>query len=94
MKYIMIPFGALALMFTACTQEETATTEAEAAAEVAVGDAEAYPLDVCIVSGEKLGSMGEPVVTEYEGRTVKFCCAECQPKFEEDPDQYLSQLEN
>jgi hypothetical protein len=47
-----------------------------------VGDV--YPLSVCAVSGEPLGSMGDPVVKVYEGREVRFCCAGCIKKFEKD----------
>lgn len=41
----------------------------------------AYPLDVCIVTGEKLGAMGDPVVKLYDGREVQFCCAGCIKDF-------------
>jgi len=52
-----------------------------------------YPLDVCLVSGEKLGGMGEPVRIVYEGREIKFCCDMCQPKFEKSPEKYLAKLD-
>ncbi len=52
-----------------------------------------YPLDVCVVSGEKLGSMGKPAVITHEGREVRFCCAACIPKFKEDPARYLKKLD-
>ncbi len=56
-----------------------------AAKENRVGDP--YPLGVCPITGERLGSMGEPVVKVYEsagGREVRFCCKSCPPKFEKD----------
>ncbi len=52
-----------------------------------------YPLDVCVVSGEKLGSMGKPAVLVHEGREVQFCCPACIPKFKEDPAKYLKKLD-
>jgi YHS domain-containing protein len=52
-----------------------------------------YPLDVCVVSGQKLGSMGDPVVIKHEGRTVKFCCAGCKAAFEKEPAKYLAKLD-
>lgn len=55
-------------------------------------DAKPYPLEVCIVSGEELGSMGEPIVLVHEGQTVKFCCDQCAPKFEKEPAKYLAKL--
>jgi len=52
-----------------------------------------YPLDVCVVGGEKLGSMGKPVVIKHEGVTVKFCCEGCIEDFEEDPKKFIAKLE-
>lgn len=52
-----------------------------------------YPLDVCLVSGQKLGSMGKPAVITHEGREIRFCCPACIPKFKEDPAKYLKQLD-
>lgn len=43
-----------------------------------------YPLDTCPISGQKLGSMGAPILKEYEGRGVRFCCAGCVKPFESD----------
>ena len=39
-----------------------------------------YPLAVCAVSGEKLGSMGEPVPLMLDGMLVKLCCKKCVDK--------------
>ena len=52
-----------------------------------------YPLSVCVVTGEKLGSMGDPHVIEYQRRTVKFCCAHCEKNFRKDPKKYLAKLD-
>jgi YHS domain-containing protein len=49
-----------------------------------VASADSYPLDTCPVTGEKLGSMGEPIVKNYDGREIRFCCAGCPKKFESD----------
>lgn len=54
---------------------------------------EPYPLDTCPVSGGKLGSMGDPVVKEYDGREVRFCCAGCIKKFEADKDGYWKKID-
>jgi YHS domain-containing protein len=50
----------------------------------AVAPPEPYALSVCPISGKALGAMGDPVVRLYEGREVRFCCAECPVKFEAD----------
>lgn len=52
-----------------------------------------YPLDVCLVSGEPLGSMGEPHVFIHEGQEIKMCCDMCVPKFNEETAKYLAVLE-
>lgn len=54
----------------------------------------AYPLATCIVSGEKLGEMGEPVTKMYDGREVKFCCAACPKKFEEKKVEFMKKLDD
>ncbi|MDB6070663.1 MAG: hypothetical protein JWL81_1834 [Verrucomicrobiales bacterium] len=51
-----------------------------------------YPLETCIVSDEKLGEMGKPVVFTHEGQEIKLCCKACKPKFEKDPASYLKKL--
>ncbi len=52
-----------------------------------------YPLDTCIISGDKLGEMGPPVVFIYQtngiNQEIKFCCPSCKPKFLADPDKYM-----
>jgi len=55
--------------------------------------ADDYPLDTCVVLGTKLGSMGEPVVIQHEGRTVKLCCAGCVQTFKANPAKYLAKLD-
>ena len=52
-----------------------------------------YKLDTCIVSGEKLGEMGEPFVFTHEGQEIKLCCKSCKKKFDKDPAKYLQKLE-
>ena len=48
-----------------------------------------YESDVCIVSGNKLGSMGTPVSIVYKGKKIKFCCSPCIKKFNKSPEKYL-----
>jgi YHS domain-containing protein len=55
---------------------------------------EPYPLDTCVVSGMKLGSMGEPYVHHTaDGTEVRFCCKGCLPAFEKSPENYLEKIE-
>lgn len=83
---LILTLGATAILFTSCKKDESGT--AAASPEV-----KPYPLDVCLVSGEKLGSMGEPTSLVHGGQEIKFCCDSCEPKFQKDPAKYLSNLE-
>ena len=51
-----------------------------------------YNLPGCAVTGEKLGDMGAPVVKDYNGQQIKFCCKGCVKKFEKDLDQNLAKV--
>jgi hypothetical protein len=51
-----------------------------------------YPLDVCIVTDNDLGSMGEETSMVYEGQLIKFCCAPCEKKFLKNPAKFLAKL--
>lgn len=55
--------------------------------------AKPYPLEKCIVSAEKLGEMGKPVVLVYEGQEMKFCCKDCVKKFKKEPAKYLKLMQ-
>ena len=52
-----------------------------------------YTLKTCIVSGDKLGEMGDPYVYEYKGREIKFCCKGCVKDFNKDPGKYIKMIE-
>ena len=51
-----------------------------------------YPLDTCVVSGEKLGGMGKEYVFTYQGQEVKLCCKSCLKKFNADPAKYMKKI--
>lgn len=52
-----------------------------------------YTLKVCVVSDEKLGSMGETKTIVHEDREIKFCCAGCEKDFKKDPAKYVKKIE-
>jgi YHS domain-containing protein len=54
---------------------------------------DAYPLDRCIVTGQPLGSMGDPVMYNHHGREIRFCCQGCVSTFEKDPETYLKKMD-
>jgi YHS domain-containing protein len=51
-----------------------------------------YTSDTCILTDNKLGSMGTPVTKVYGDQEVKFCCKPCVAKFEKDPQRYLKKF--
>ena len=57
-----------------------------------------YPLDVCLTSDEKLGSMGKSPEYIYRvdgqpDRLVVFCCDGCEEDFLKEPAKYLAKIE-
>lgn len=46
----------------------------------------------CPVSGEMLGTMGEPEKVEVDGQSVWICCDGCKDKLLADPEKYLAKL--
>lgn len=80
-------------LFVSCQSDSPESSEASTDSAEAPGAQADYPLDTCVVSGEKLGSMGEPYVITHEGTEVRFCCDSCLPKFKKDPGKYLAKLE-
>jgi YHS domain-containing protein len=81
-KYL--PILALAALISAGATYADAPTSAPAPA-----GKKTYPVDHCVVSGEKLGSMGTPFVLSYEGRDIPFCCKGCKKDFLKEPAKYV-----
>ena len=52
-----------------------------------------YPIDICIVSDEKLGSMGDPVTLMHDGREIKLCCNGCVNEFEAEPAKFIEKFD-
>ncbi len=51
-----------------------------------------YPLDKCVISGEPLGSMGDPVNIVVGTRLLRVCCKSCTKKVTKDPAPYLATI--
>lgn len=52
-----------------------------------------YPLKFCLVSDNKLGSMGKVYrFVHQEKQEVLLCCKPCLKKFNKYPDKYLEKL--
>ena len=53
-----------------------------------------YPLNICVVSGEKLGGdHGEPFVFAHDGREVKLCCKDCKAEFEKNTKKIVAKID-
>jgi YHS domain-containing protein len=88
----MVLAAAAALSFAGCGKEEAAKASSAVAKTSEPSAAKSYPLKTCLVSGEELGKMGEPVRIVYEGQEIKFCCKSCEPEFRKDPAKFLKKL--
>ena len=77
---ILIASIAFPIALTSCSQDHSLVANDD------------YPLTTGVVSGEPLGSMGEPSVHDHKGTKVKFWCKNCLPKFNKDPDTDTAKL--
>ena len=60
----------------------------------------AYPIDTCVVSGEKLSDHGDSKRTDAiyreagkPDRLVRFCCKGCTDDFEKNPAKFLKLID-
>ncbi len=81
----------LVLGLGACDGDKPAPASSNPASSGAKGG-KPYPLDVCVVSGKPLGSMGEPFSFVHEGQEIKLCCEPCLAAFKKDPAKHLAKL--
>ncbi len=62
-------------------------------AAVAEKQGEDYALDTCPVSGQELGSMGDPVEVVVANRLVKLCCAGCVGGVAKNPVEIIEKVD-
>jgi len=55
--------------------------------------AASYPLDKCVISGEALGSMGDPISVVYGTRLVQLCCKGCEKGFAKAPAKHMARID-
>jgi len=85
---------ASAILVAAFLAAPLAGLAADAKANTKEKKAKPYPLETCVVSGEKLGGdMGEPYVFTYEGREIKLCCKSCKKDFDKDPAKFVAKVD-
>ena len=81
---------AAAIVLAGCDAGVESTTTIEAADANVI----AYPLETCLVGGDKLGSMGKPYTFVHEGREIKFCCEGCNDDFKADPAKFIKKFDD
>jgi YHS domain-containing protein len=83
----------------AATTTTPAAQPAPTAAPASIAEQKAnYPLNVCAISSEALGSMGEPFDYVHQAagqpdRLVRMCCKGCVKTFKRDPAKYLARID-
>lgn len=60
---------------------------------VVKAQAESYPLTTCPVSGEELGSQGDPIEMVHGTRLVRLCCKGCVKGFKKDPSATMAKID-
>jgi hypothetical protein len=74
-------------------EKDKAATFAKIEAGVVAAQKASYPLTTCPISGEKLGSMGDPVDVVHGTKLVRLCCSSCKKGLEKDPAAALAKVD-
>lgn len=100
MKLLTTALLTLALSGAALAFQQASGAKPVAAAAAPSADADiiakqlpSYPLTVCPVSDEALGSMDKPIDLVHEGRLVRLCCKGCVKGFQKDPAKTLAMID-
>ena len=95
MKFSILSISSVAdlsiFLLSSCDKSESTSTSNESLPSTETSE---YPLKVCVVSGEELGSMGKPVVIDHEGTEIRFCCKSCLPDFKKDPEKFVAMVKS
>lgn len=97
---LALAFFAAAAVVTPAQAHEAHKKDKEQAKDSAQVVAD-YPVDHCVVSGDKLedGDMGPPINYTYKqdgkpDRLVRLCCKGCVKDFNKDPEKYLKMIDD
>jgi YHS domain-containing protein len=88
----VISFAMAALLLTGIVTMSGCKKKTEPAAPIEIKEDAAAAVTeqtTCPVMG---GAINTNIFTEYKGKKVYFCCAECKGKFEAEPEKYISKL--
>ena len=82
MKTLVLTTTALALISSAAFAAPTQTIKAASAKTTAL---------TCPVTGTKIASAAKAYAKEtYKGKTYYFCCPECKPAFDKNPEKVIA----
>lgn len=62
-------------------------------AEIVAAQKPSYPLKTCVIGGDELGSMGDPVEHVVDGRLVRLCCKGCVKGVDENPAAAIAKID-
>lgn len=83
MKTLTLSIAALAALGSAAIAAPAHTVKAAGAAKTAAL--------ICPVTGTKIASAAKAYAHEtYKGKTYYFCCPECKPAFDKNPEKVIA----
>jgi hypothetical protein len=85
--------GILVLSAQDIPKQETRAERDAALAKLVAAQKPSYPLDTCVISGKQLGSMGEPIEHNADGRLVRLCCESCVATVTKDPASVIAKID-
>lgn len=89
-RMLMLAVLSLGLFSVVARAEDAGKTDAE----IIAAQKPTYPLKTCVVSGEKLGAMGQSIDLVVQGRLVELCCKGCVKTVKADPAKYLKLIDD
>lgn len=87
----LVGVAAVGYSFAPLDDDDDAAAARDAA--VVAEQLPSYPLDTCVVSGEELGSMGDPIEYVHEGRLLRLCCAGCKRGVEGNAEALVAKVD-
>lgn len=85
--------GALALITAVALVPVSIAAQPQSAKTAKAPASDPYPLQTCVVSGKKLGSRGDAIVIEQDGREIRLCCKGCVKPFKSEPKGYIEKID-
>ena len=86
-----VAFLIIGLVFVNGCKKKSPSSPAPAASVSAAAAVEQTICPACPGMGIG-GPVNKDIFTEYQGKKVYFCCAQCKGEFEKEPEKYLSKL--